>query len=139
MIGRFRERFSSKNERQPSRWYLLDGDAFGEVAGFVHVAAEFDRDMVGKELQRNDRKDRGEVVGAIRDQDHVVADFCEGRITFRSDGDDRAFTRFDFLDVADVFSNTASLGAMKIEGASSVMRAMTPCLSSALGYPEAEM
>ena len=82
---------------------LFDGDAFGEVAGFVHVAAEFSGDVVGEELKRNHRKDRCEVVRAIGDQDHVVADFCEGRVAFRSDGNDGAFARFDFLDVADVF------------------------------------
>gem|GEM_PF-5874864 len=36
-------------------------------------------------------------------------------------------------------SKTASCGAMKSEGVSSLMSAMTPCLSSALGYPDAEM
>ena len=33
---------------------LLDGDAFGEVAGFVDVAASEDGDVVGEELQRDD-------------------------------------------------------------------------------------
>ena len=82
---------------------LLDGDAFGEVAGFIHVATELDRDVVGEELQRNHRKDGGEVVRAIGNEDHVVADFCERGVAFRSDRNDGAFARFDFLDVADVF------------------------------------
>ena len=82
---------------------LLDGDAFGEVAGFIYVAAKLDCDVVREELQRDDREDGGEVVRAIGDEDHVVADFCEGGVSFRSDGNDGAFARFDFLDVADVF------------------------------------
>ncbi len=34
-------------------------------------------------------------------------------------------------------SYTESSGAMKTEGTSGLMRAMTPCLSSALGWPSA--
>ena len=32
---------------------LLDGDAFCEVPGLVHIAAESDGDVVGEELERS--------------------------------------------------------------------------------------
>ena len=37
---------------------LFDGHALGEVSRLVHVAAEFDGDVVGQELQRNDGENR---------------------------------------------------------------------------------
>src|SRR5437588_8838959 len=39
---------------------LLDGYAFRQVARLVHVAAEFHREMIGEQLQRDDGQNRRE-------------------------------------------------------------------------------
>ena len=81
---------------------LLDGDAFGEVARLVHVAAEGGRDVVGEELQGDGCEDRGEIIRGGGDEDHVVADFGECGVAFGADRNDRASAGFDLLDVAHV-------------------------------------
>ena len=40
---------------------LFDGDALGQVARLVHIAALPDGDVVGQELERDDKKQRHEV------------------------------------------------------------------------------
>ena len=37
---------------------LFHSHGLGEVAGLIHIAASPDRDMVGEQLQRDDREDR---------------------------------------------------------------------------------
>src|SRR5215472_3935394 len=39
---------------------LFHGDALGEIARLVDVAAPFDRDVIGQELEGHDEKDRPE-------------------------------------------------------------------------------
>ena len=50
----------------------LDGHALGEVARLVHVAAAKQGDVIGQELQRDDRDQRLEVVWHLGDVDHFV-------------------------------------------------------------------
>ena len=85
---------------------LLHRHALREVAGFVHIAAEFVGDVVGEHLERDHAQDRGEVEGRVGDENHLVADFAQRGVAFGADGDDRAFAGFDFLDVAEVFFQT---------------------------------
>ncbi len=56
---------------------LFDGYAFGEVSRLVHVAAQIDTDVVGQELQRDDRENGGEVIGSLGNVDDFVSDLGE--------------------------------------------------------------
>ena len=82
---------------------LLNGDAFGEVARFVHVASEGDGDVVSEELEGDDGEDGCKKFEGFGDEDRVVHDFLDFMIAFCGHGDDWAFSGFDFLDVAEVF------------------------------------
>src|SRR5437763_3569747 len=51
---------------------LLDGDALGEVARLVDVAAAEPGDVVREELQRHGHHHRGQQLGSLRNVQHVV-------------------------------------------------------------------
>ena len=51
---------------------LLDGHAFGQVARLIDVASAQHSDMVGKQLQRHDLKNRQQQLGGGWDLDDVV-------------------------------------------------------------------
>src|SRR3989338_6081539 len=67
--GGFRSRRSASRSSttrlyRRDRARLLDGDGLGEVARLVHVAAEAHGDVVREELERHDREQRGQQLGA---------------------------------------------------------------------------
>lgn len=56
---------------------LLDGDALGEVARLVDVAASADGDVVGEELEGDDFEDGEEEFGGGGDFQHVLDEACQ--------------------------------------------------------------
>src|SRR4029077_15961412 len=87
-----------------SRALLFHGYAFSEVARFIDVAAERDREMVGEKLQGDDGQDGADAIGHVRNFDDLVGEALQlFRASARSDCDDRAFARFNLLDVVYVF------------------------------------
>ena len=59
---------------------LLDGNAFGQVAGLVDVAAAADGDVVGQQLQRHDLQQRQKQLDRGRDGDDVVGDHAGDKV-----------------------------------------------------------
>ena len=80
-------------------------DAFGEVARFIDVAAEFDGEMIGEKLQRNDGENRHQAIGHVGEfrMMSLASPLKLFRAVAAGDRDDRAFARFDLLDVVQVF------------------------------------
>lgn len=58
--------------------------------------------MISEELERDGGQDGGKVIGAMGDQDGIVADFSQAA-SLATDSDDRSFASFDFLNIAEVF------------------------------------
>lgn len=55
---------------------LLHLHALRQIAGFVHIAAEFVGYVVAEHLERDHAEDRREVERRIGDEDHIVTDFA---------------------------------------------------------------
>src|SRR3712207_6450679 len=93
---------------------LLHGDALGQVAGLVHVAAAQQGDVVGQQLQRHRLQERLQVVRGLGDKDDVVGavqDVGGGLLVpLGGDGDDRAAAGFDLLQVAHHLFEGAAVG-----------------------------
>ena len=51
---------------------LLHRHAFGEVARLVHIAAARDGNVIGEQLQRDDREQREQRLQRLRQEDHVL-------------------------------------------------------------------
>ena len=62
--------------RNPRRrpWASLDRNALREVAGLVDLAAAFACEVIGEDLERDDRGDRGDEAGAFRDAYDLVGE-----------------------------------------------------------------
>src|SRR5204863_579557 len=74
----------------------------------VDVAAAEDGNVVGQELQRDDRDDRLEKILDVGDLDDVVGQRGHARVAFADDGDDRPTAGFDFFQVRhDLFVDLA--------------------------------
>ena len=74
-------------DSRPPRW-LFDGDALGQVAGLVDVAAQLGRHMVGQQLQRDVQQQGVQLGFAAGDTDNRVGE-ARGQIG-AGDRDDRA-------------------------------------------------
>src|SRR5258707_861395 len=82
---------------------LLDRHALGQVTRFVDVAAEFDGQMISKQLERYHRKNRAETIDHIRNLDDVRGEvFQLFRAISGSNGDDRSLARLYLLHVVQV-------------------------------------
>ena len=82
---------------------LLDGNAFGEVAGFVDVAPAGHRNVVGEELERDRREQREEGFHCRRQVDDMVDSVFNTRVAFGGNGDDGTFAGFDLFKIAEGF------------------------------------
>ncbi len=82
---------------------LLDGDALGEIAGLVDIAAAANGDVVGEQLQRNHFEQRQQQFARDGDGDDVVGHFGDLFIAFAGNRDDDAAAGFDFLDIGERF------------------------------------
>src|SRR5258708_11703801 len=91
-------------------WRLLDGDGFGEVAGFVNVATAGDGDVVGEELQGHDGEDGVNGFEGFGDVKHVVGNLGDLVVAFGGDGDDGAFAGADHGEVGHGFVVHGVLG-----------------------------
>ena len=78
----------------------FDRHALGQVARLVDVAAAPPRDVVGQQLERDDRQERLDDLGRIGDRQEDVRQRGERVVALGADGDDRAVARLDLLDVA---------------------------------------
>ncbi len=88
----------------------MDGDGFGEVAGFVNVATAGDGDVVGEELQGHDGEDGVDGFEGFGDVKDVVGDFGDLVVAFGGDGDDGAFAGADHGEVGHGFVVHGVLG-----------------------------
>src|SRR5580704_2963935 len=87
--------FASFSFRQ-SKVSLFDGHAFGQVARFVDVAAELDREMVGEKLERDDTENRHHAVRDFWQRDNFIRDSFELlRTVAAGERDDGALAGFD--------------------------------------------
>src|SRR5688500_6630662 len=80
---------------------LLDRDRLRQVARLVDVGAPRERDVVGEQLERDDRQDRAQDLVGVRDPAHVVGDAADLLVTLRRDGDDLRVACAALHDVAD--------------------------------------
>ena len=92
--------------RRDVMWWVacftfLDGDALGQVARLVDVAAAAHGDVIRQQLQRHDLENRQQQLAGVRNGDDVVGDaggFVSPSLT---SGDDDPFARLDFLNIGD--------------------------------------
>src|SRR5438552_10726607 len=91
----------SRRRASPAARTLSDRDALGEVPRLVHVAAEPHRDVVGEELERNDRDQRRQQIGARGHLDDVLRLRGDRAVARMGDGDDLAVAGAHLLDVAE--------------------------------------
>lgn len=89
----------------------VDGDAFGEIARFIDVAAEGEGGVVGEELEGDGVEDGLEEIEGGGDADDGVGEGIDFRVGIGGDGDDWAAACFDFVDGADVFGEEGVVGA----------------------------
>src|SRR5207247_1696332 len=87
---------------------LFHRDALGEVARLVDVAGPQDSDVVGEELERDDRYEWRQKLGRRGHEQRVVGAPNHLVIPAVADGDDTAATRLDLLHV----SHHAVIGAV---------------------------
>jgi hypothetical protein len=96
---------------------LLHRNAFREITRLVHVAAELHREVVGKELQRNNTQNRTDEIRYSREGDDIVGDaFQLFAAVTGSDGDDRAFPRADLLNVVHILREHCVVGRNENRG-----------------------
>src|SRR5262249_34548766 len=83
---------------------LLHSYAFSEVAWLIHVAAEFDREMIRQKLERDDAQNRHYVIGRFRQHDDLVSGCLKMfRALPAGQRDDPPLASFYLLDVIEVF------------------------------------
>ena len=78
----------------------LHGDALCKISWLVDVAAAFDGDVVGEELEGDDFEDGEEEFGGGGDFQYMLDELMDVLVAFGGDGDDAAAAGGDFLDVA---------------------------------------
>ena len=112
----------------------LHRHALGQVARLVDVAAAQHGDVIGQQLQRDDRHERLQEVVDVGHVDHVVGQVghvaCRLRTTTAITGPPRALisSRFDIT-----LSYTEPCGIRNTLGVCSSTRAIGPCFISAAG------
>ncbi len=119
--------------------WSFDGDALGEVAGLVDVAATLACDVVGQQLQGDDGQERLDDLGGVGDRQEDVGQLGDRLVSLGADGDDPPLAGADLLDVAQRLGVQGAAGATNTQGVSRSTRAIGPCFISAVGYPSAWM
>ena len=78
---------------------LFNSNGFCKISGFIDIAALERRDIVSKQLQRNDGHQRNGDIGAFRDADDMVRDRAGLDVVIVDYSDDFRSPCLDFLDV----------------------------------------
>src|ERR1035441_9055116 len=78
---------------------LFNGDALGQVARLIHVAAAAHGDVIRQQLQRYDLQNRRQQVGRRRNLDDVVAEAARLRVALGYQRHHDSLTRLPFLDI----------------------------------------
>ena len=73
--------------------------------------------MICKKLKWNDREDRHHTIGCVRQGDNFVSDFFKVLCAVTTgEGNNRALTRFNLLDVIHVFREDSIVGSDENRG-----------------------
>ena len=80
---------------------LLDGDALGQVARLVHIAAATKCDVIREQLERDDRHKRSQQLGGRGNLDDVLGLPGGGPIIGVRDRDEHTLARAHLLHVAE--------------------------------------
>ena len=83
----------------PARGRLFDGDALGQIAGLIDVAATAHRDVIGEQLQRHDLQNRLQQLAGRRDVNDMIGDLRHFVVTFRSQRDHDTLASLHFLNI----------------------------------------
>ena len=79
----------------------LHSHTLRKISGLVDVAAAFDGDVVGEELEGDDFEDGEEELGSGGDFQHMLDELMDVLVAFGGDGDDAAAAGGDLLDVGE--------------------------------------
>src|SRR5262245_40001476 len=79
---------------------LFHRDALGEVAGLIDIAPAQDGDMVGKELKRDARHERGQQLGRRGHRENVIGAANHLMISSVANCNNLTSSRLDLLDVS---------------------------------------
>src|SRR5882724_8014756 len=91
--------------------------AFGEVPWLIDISAEFDCEVIGEKLKRDDGQDGHYVLGRFRQHDDFIGDLFEVLGTVSAGhGDNRSLAGFHLFDVVHVFRENGIIRCNEYRG-----------------------
>ena len=106
------------------RWFLFDGDRFGQVPGLVNVAAPPDRNVVREQLQRYGSQHGRQMRRRVGNEHRVVDQTGQAVVTLSKYSHHVAVRAFTSCTLFTILSYRESCGAMARVGISWSIRAM---------------